>query len=97
PRSTLVPYTTLFRSKESGLNYTMEDIAELMSTSSQVLINPNMIQRLIKVHGDYGFNAGIIYLELKEMADEIALMPANKLPPNYRDRKSTRLNSSHVK
>src|SRR5690606_32429911 len=69
--------------KESGLNYTMEDIAELMSTSSQVLINPNMIQRLIKVHGDYGFNAGIIYLELKEMADEIALMPANKLPPNY--------------
>src|SRR5258708_8911066 len=72
PRSTLFPYTTLFR---SGFNYLLD----------LVLISP-----LAKL-----FAAGQIYSWRKEGKKIFSYPTNNPKSSIFRDRKSTRLNSSH--
>src|SRR5690606_41653016 len=68
PRSTLFPYTTLFRSQ------------------SLVSINPKNITTILPEFIFYNLKAR--YVEIRKMTGDSG---------NDRDRKSTRLNSSHVK
>src|SRR5690606_40089768 len=77
PRSTLFPYTTLFRSTFRDIKNTLE------LKGDKIKINPMYIESsafTIGVEGIYGLNGGTnIFIDLPL------------------DRKSTRLNSSHVK
>src|SRR5690606_39839156 len=65
PRSTLFPYTTLFRSEYSGLEAPVLTLQDLVAQG----VHPSLIDAL----GRYSY------------------------PSLFGDRKSTRLNSSHVK
>src|SRR2546429_3658138 len=69
PRSTLFPYTTLFRSQ----------FAKLASS--------------LALHFGHPFLAGVV--EWKAPGDRSDRVPPGRLVPYNRDRKSTRLNSSH--
>src|SRR5690349_22489120 len=76
PRSTLFPYTTLFRS-----GYIQHGSADNYYYSAY----------RAEIHGDTTFN-GIPYYKYY-LAEKF---PDNKYVHPYPDRKSTRLNSSHV-
>src|SRR3712207_7472982 len=67
PRSTLFPYTTLFRSCMSSVHDTIPWAG----------------------HVNYAASKGGVMLMIKSIAQEVA-------PHRIRDRKSTRLNSSHA-
>src|SRR5690606_41695477 len=93
PPSTLSPYTTLFR---SGI--------ALLGTLDDVLSRLQIIQRMlagllgmrgpgIVCHGTGGYAE---YRDQQEMTNVHATSVA-ALPASCADRKSTRLNSSHVK
>src|SRR2546430_13409868 len=76
PRSTLFPYTTLFRSWE--------------------IRTPSLRPRLRPVGyslGAVGYSLGAV--EYKDPSDTNQPQSAANLSPSKRDRKSTRLNSSH--
>src|SRR5690606_42110527 len=78
PRSTLFPYTTLFRSRQLVLPMLLEEA---------LAVNPVR-------HADHGERAvgemrQHVRRNLREIPEEVAL--------GIGDRKSTRLNSSHVK
>src|SRR5256885_7768349 len=78
PRSTLFPYTTLFRSKqtEAGAKDLLSEIAK---------ITPNPVTTVILTHSDGDHVNGLV------------AYPANvKVIAHEKDRKSTRLNSSHL-
>src|SRR5256885_7694432 len=81
PRSTLFPYTTLFRSMYARVNQLFGDIVKVTPSS--------------KVVGDMA-----LFLMAKEMQPEDLLkLDENHdlaLPNSVVDRKSTRLNSSHL-
>src|SRR5690349_23135969 len=72
PRSTLFPYTTLFRSRRPGLAH-----------HPRRRVRPRARRRLLEHRAARTRPAG-----LRRRADELAA--------DRRDRKSTRLNSSHV-
>src|SRR3712207_7801761 len=81
PRSTLFPYTTLFRSSPSGARFdtARRPIATCSAESAPLVVAP------LSVAGDEAATDGD--------ADEVGL----RLHPEVaRDRKSTRLNSSHA-
>src|SRR5690606_41790268 len=80
PRSTLFPYTTLFRSEDVGDERTEAEHAIGARAVSRAV---EAILPVIRRHRVTGF---------KSHATPHAL-----LPERPRDRKSTRLNSSHVK
>src|SRR5690606_39310338 len=80
PRSTLLPYTTLFRSTRTSQQGTMDDIElreKIRSRLQERIDNADRIE--IEVSG------GMVTLSGSARTDEVE------------DRKSTRLNSSHVK
>src|SRR3712207_7583082 len=78
PRSTLFPYTTLFRSARSGLNLRLTLGAHRNATLSQ---------RLLHAQGPVAGRGRCPGGGLQEVPDR---------PAGDRDRKSTRLNSSHA-
>src|SRR3712207_6940852 len=77
PRSTLFPYTTLFRSKNGGKLGTSGSVAYLFERKGVILVPKE------EVDED----------ELMEIALEAG---AEDIETTERDRKSTRLNSSHA-
>src|SRR3712207_7445913 len=82
PRSTLFPYTTLFRSREPG----SQDPGKLPSTPlSLVLVTSKTYRRRgrTRLYGNL----------LRSRADRNV---HGATPLRFRDRKSTRLNSSHA-
>src|SRR5690606_41745974 len=77
PRSTLFPYTTLFRSRADQLKLSVA---------------------LIEYTGqDASSKKGQLYVEHVPLNQPVALGELNPNNAAYVDRKSTRLNSSHVK
>src|SRR5690606_40274107 len=91
PRSTLFPYTTLFRSqaKLEFIKERHEEISALLSESS-VIHDQKKFRELSKEYSDLipMVEAFTAYLKIKRDIESAKLML---------DRKSTRLNSSHVK
>src|SRR3712207_8066495 len=79
PRSTLFPYTTLFRSKQQLMN-------EALLTTPRYVESKDNIERLciVKLHGAAG-GRGYFLAWNRQSFEEAA-----------KDRKSTRLNSSHA-
>src|SRR5690349_23899290 len=74
PRSTLFPYTTLFRSYYSGFEPAWAKYGVQLVTTLEVL--------------KHGMGRGIHHVEF--------LRGGGQLKERWEDRKSTRLNSSHV-
>src|SRR5690606_40950511 len=82
PRSTLFPYTTLFRSGVGREAPIRQDF------------RPHEVDEPLRR------DAGAVGIKLVELADQLAAMAERALAllvEGNRDRKSTRLNSSHVK
>src|SRR5690606_39675668 len=82
PRSTLFPYTTLFRSYSFNPSYSLQlksGYAKIFGSYATSFIAPNLSQ----LFGFFGANPN--------------LEPEENLTKEIGDRKSTRLNSSHVK
>ena len=77
PRSTLFPYTTLFRSNAIIFRYLTEKIREAIE-------HANMLHAFVQYHG-----LEQLALSTSELTDLLADL-------QDRDRKSTRLNSSHA-
>src|SRR5256885_7239835 len=75
PRSTLFPYTTLFRSQHGGLSAIRTKISRLLEEHAVLVVKPIVARKhLIRLSRRGG----------KEVSRRL------------RDRKSTRLNSSHL-
>src|SRR3712207_8723214 len=85
PRSTLFPYTTLFRSLEDGL--ARADSFKLVSShANRVLIE------LVLHEG----RKNIVRRMLEEVGHPVQQLVRTAIGPVQLDRKSTRLNSSHA-
>src|SRR5256885_12592423 len=83
PRSTLFPYTTLFRSAEDALQE-----ASLRAWRG-----------LARFEGRSSLRSWLYTIATNTCLNQIAARPKRVLPIDYgpaRDRKSTRLNSSHL-
>src|SRR5690242_21531040 len=78
PRSTLFPYTTLFRSSDVGLRASGDSIAS----------------SLAEARGPRPEAHRFLSLEVRHVCASFALDTTPR--PRARDRKSTRLNSSHM-
>src|SRR2546429_1646456 len=89
PRSTLFPYTTLFRSLAMGWMHT----TRFLTTAAQLHHLPKVDVPEIAFVGrsNAGKSTCINTLTQQKQLD----LPALKRPTNAIDRKSTRLNSSH--
>src|SRR5690606_40021721 len=94
PRSTIFPYTTLFRSMGAGKELPRcRDIADVRGRLAGIdreTIEPEHLGAL-----DFGVPIGA----LDQTHHDLAVKPGGRgfQPVDQRDRKSTRLNSSHVK
>src|SRR3712207_8099355 len=80
PRSTLFPYTTLFRSLAADLDRTTSQLAALTVPDDLLAAGPE-IERLFKRLGSH---------------EKAAADTRDRLAEIAQDRKSTRLNSSHA-
>src|SRR2546426_8789540 len=90
PRSTLFPYTTLFRSLFGARTFPVEELAAVVKQGRRIIAEkqPN------KVVGNDGFYQLRHFLRFrKKVSKLVESVVANHL---VRDRKSTRLNSSHL-
>src|SRR3712207_7586722 len=85
PRSTLFPYTTLFRSLRGDGNYSEEEIAKKAGFGSAEAMHTQL--------GNWGLS-GL----LPKRVEGSSKRPKQKKPKtgSQEDRKSTRLNSSHA-
>src|SRR5260221_9719286 len=81
PRSTLFPYTTLFRSMLRGFVELAEDVLDLP----------------VRIGTSAGFAESLLEKMPQLMGPEFATVTGLVLHGDRRDRKSTRLNSSHVR
>src|SRR5258707_6908670 len=83
PRSTLFPYTTLFRSGAKDLNYTQQDAKQIIdrNTADDNAATMRLAEKLI---------------QQQDAAVTTAAAIRANIPEQGRDRKSTRLNSSHA-
>src|SRR3712207_8692193 len=79
PRSTLFPYTTLFRSQMAGSREKLEEWR-----------NQTITQMRQQMHDDFK-NTQLVQKMRQELVKDVKVTPAD-----VRDRKSTRLNSSHA-
>src|SRR5690606_40150448 len=96
PSSTLFPYTTLFRSRKMG----MGTLAQFPFLSLKSDLTTGMHDRVLKIFRESGHEPRIL-CECSSVAIILSLVAAGIgatiLPKSVLDRKSTRLNSSHVK
>src|SRR2546428_13035433 len=90
PRSTLFPYTTLFRSRPAG-----DDLVAVLGVDDDVVVGPGA-----RLHADAG--GDILYRGGRQSSftpgNDIAARHGETAVPGdtgCQDRKSTRLNSSH--
>src|SRR5207249_9873094 len=91
PRSTLFPYTTLFRSKQARRMLALMDRATTYWHIPNVgRAKGRVLRRLLDRHRPTRA------IELGSLLGYSAILIAGSMPPRGRDRKSTRLNSSHV-
>src|SRR5690606_41945820 len=88
PNSTLFPYTTLFRSTDQW-----EDRPSYLVSMSKLIDKPHWID----VARFYRFTYRAIASATNERTVIFALLPHGVATGHSADRKSTRLNSSHVK
>src|SRR3712207_8638651 len=84
PRSTLFPYTTLFRSAFRGSDARPEEIFELVEAA---------VTQQIFVRG-HPADGGLVHLD--RLGDVAQGQRLQRRDPALEDRKSTRLNSSHA-
>src|SRR5690606_41394807 len=93
PRSTLFPYTTLFRSKDHFDASKLTDRAVALQTIYMLEGDEEGFGRL-KRQGvkSYAVKGVSVSFEGSGISEEVLLILTSR-----RDRKSTRLNSSHVK
>src|SRR2546430_9927213 len=82
PRSTLFPYTTLFRSKSDGL-----DVRKLLSMLMRYAQGERQVWQVVKVPSMEAEDHRHLHRDLETLKQERASTTT--------DRKSTRLNSSH--
>src|SRR3712207_8142029 len=88
PRSTLLPYTTLFRSRdESRLAALAQELGAGFTAGD--VTSADVFTRATQAASDDGRIAGLVYA-----VGTINLKPLGRL--TEADRKSTRLNSSHA-
>src|SRR5690606_42112779 len=85
PRSTLFPYTTLFRSTQTILNAANQIISQ----------NGNQIPKSLWTQNGVGEKINVVRTHIDN--DEGKYVADMILEMKLQDRKSTRLNSSHVK
>src|SRR5256885_10965270 len=86
PRSTLFPYTTLFRSTLPPLPYAIDALA------------PHYSQETLEYHHGKHHNAYVVNLNNLQKGTEFENMTLEEIVKKSSggDRKSTRLNSSHL-
>src|SRR5690348_18170718 len=89
PRSTLFPYTTLFRSKES-IMFNLGKLAR--GASAFAIAGALFVSAPVQAADNPQVSAEIMALARAQWASEIAGAP---MAQQNVDRKSTRLNSSH--
>src|SRR2546426_3723065 len=82
PRSTLFPYTTLFRSVEAVVILAVDDMTD--SKKYEAFLRP-ILERLKRIDG----RAPVSIMTMNVKPDDEQLQ-------SWLDRKSTRLNSSHL-
>src|SRR5690606_41752125 len=92
--ATLFPYTTLFRSMPESA--TVEDVEQLYMEGWKLGLKALAIYRDNCKVGQ-PLSAGKGDKKEKEVEKQIEYRPVRRRLPKKRDRKSTRLNSSHVK
>src|SRR3712207_9273470 len=91
PRSTLFPYTTLFRSPENITDYAVEAEIQFVRLGNNADCDPfSGIFVRAKPALEEGYTAGL-HLGNCFNSDQLGIYDRNS-----RDRKSTRLNSSHA-
>src|SRR3989454_6065767 len=104
PRSTLFPYTTLFRS------HAEHGTCAFKVLRSRLASDPTAVKRFLREAGygsrvqhpgvvrtyDYGEAEGCYYLALEWAVGQSLTDYVHRVGPLERDRKSTRLNSSHL-
>src|SRR5690606_41828288 len=95
PRSTLFPYTTLFRSRE---DLDWSEFALDVSTQEKANANIAVIDEAIEKVSSNRSNMGAYQNRLDHTINNLNNTSVNLTAAESRiDRKSTRLNSSHVK
>src|SRR2546427_10894160 len=90
PRSTLFPYTTLFRS-HLGLDPITLERAEVLDEH----LAHEVIHLMLNAHGQKALRVELMALPLAVERPHLHVRMPLHLVVDLRDRKSTRLNSSH--
>src|SRR3712207_9157028 len=91
PRSTLFPYTTLFRSSEVGLGQLLIDVLRLADRNDPAVHHHRAVLGDRKGRPCKLFDNEDRNPLTRDLADDLV-----QLLDDQRDRKSTRLNSSHA-
>src|SRR5260370_19994791 len=93
PRSTLFPYTTLFRSYARHIDDWLHQLQGVAQREARLDVNSYVTQALMNKHG--WAHAQVV--ESIALSQELLAGPgANAVADYKQDRKSTRLNSSHT-
>src|SRR5439155_20202492 len=95
PRSTLFPYTTLFRSRRAMTRPEALKAMGLDDDASVAAIKRRYHELASKMHPDKGGSADQFHL-LQAVYQIARSQPVPRVKGKELDRKSTRLNSSHV-
>src|SRR5256885_10707960 len=90
PRSTLFPYTTLFRSRRRGLE---AFVLRTRGRDDDVFEGVDLLNRVIFEHLEVG-RRQILHRDTVAGREDVDLHEVRATPES--DRKSTRLNSSHL-
>src|SRR3712207_9523561 len=91
PRSTLFPYTTLFRSDDDEVLGPLVEVVELLPVEDPLAVRLGGGQRPRRGAGRHQHGVG-----LEDLLAAVARGGDHPLGPVQTDRKSTRLNSSHA-
>src|SRR3712207_9225058 len=91
PRSTLFPYTTLFRSLLYTGDYVTSEVAERWGLVNRLVPVDDVLPTALGLAGTIAANAPLSVRRMKATA-----VKGLELPLWQADRKSTRLNSSHA-